>query len=157
MVYHSAVLDTTFFALSDPTRRDILSRLARGDHTISDLASKFDMSLPAVSKHVRVLQRAGLATVERQGRVRRATLSAAPMRGALEWIEHYRRFWESELDLLAAYLEAPAAAPPSTPSPPPESQCPTPPPLQRRQASKSVARSARRGSASSTRGRKPRK
>ncbi|HEY4219417.1 MAG TPA: metalloregulator ArsR/SmtB family transcription factor [Gemmatimonadaceae bacterium] len=148
MVYHSIALDSTFFALSDPTRRDILSRLTTGDHTISDLASNFAMSLPAVSKHVRVLQRAGLATVEREGRVRRATLSAAPMRDALEWIEHYRRYWETELDLLAAYLEGPS----STPT---ESPCPTPSP--RRQSSKSAARSARHGNASSTRGRKRKK
>ncbi|HXT47636.1 MAG TPA: metalloregulator ArsR/SmtB family transcription factor, partial [Gemmatimonadaceae bacterium] len=105
MVYRSRSLDHTFAALADPTRRDILSRLATGVLSISEIASRFDMSLPAVSKHVRVLQRAGLATVEKEGRVRRATLSAAPMRDALTWIAKYRRFWESELDLLAAYLE----------------------------------------------------
>src|SRR5665213_3240663 len=106
MVYRSAQLDSTFFALADPTRREILSRLAAGDRSIGELASRFDMSLPAVSKHVRVLQRAGLASVEKQGRVRRAALNAAPMRHALEWIDHYRWFWESELDLRAKYLEA---------------------------------------------------
>src|SRR5580692_4034374 len=111
MVYRSESLDSTFFALADPTRRDILARLARGDRTISELAERFDMSLPAVSKHVRVLQRAKLATVEKEGRVRRATLSVAPMKHALEWIEHYRRFWESELDLLARYLESPDPTP----------------------------------------------
>src|SRR3954469_19689116 len=107
MVYHSDRLNATFFALSPPPRRDILSRLAAGDRTISELASRFDMTLPGVSKHVHVLQRAGLARVERIGRVRRAHLETAPMRAALEWIDHYRRFWESELDALAAYLEAP--------------------------------------------------
>jgi DNA-binding transcriptional ArsR family regulator len=143
MVYRSRALDDTFFALADPTRRTILSRLATGDRTISELASRFTMSLPAVSKHVRVLQRAGLATVEKEGRVRRARLSAAPMRDALEWIARYRRFWESELDMLAAYLEHQ-----SLPEPP----CPETPP--RRPSSKSAAPSARRGSASSMRGRK---
>jgi DNA-binding transcriptional ArsR family regulator len=143
MVYRSQSLDDTFFALADPTRRDILSRLAAGDRSISELASRFEMSLPAVSKHVRVLQRAGLATVEKEGRVRRATLSAAPMRSALEWIEKYRRFWETELDLLAAYLENNM-----TPEEPCQDKPPRPP------RSSSAARSARRGSASSTRGRK---
>src|SRR5882672_354577 len=98
MVY--SPLDTTFAALSDPTRREILSRLTTGDLTISELAGRFDMSLPAVSKHIRVLQRAGLASVERQGRVRRARLTPDPMRGALDWIARYRQFWESELDQL---------------------------------------------------------
>jgi DNA-binding transcriptional ArsR family regulator len=151
MVYQSKALDATFFALADPTRREILARLATGDRTIKELASRFDMSLPAVSKHVRVLQRAGLANVERQGRVRRATLHAAPMRSALEWIEHYRRFWETELDLLAAYLEHPPSitTPPSASS---ESSWPSQPP--RRPPSKSAAPSARRDSGSSTRGRK---
>jgi DNA-binding transcriptional ArsR family regulator len=136
-------LSATFAALADPTRRDILSRLASGEHSISELASRFDMSLPAVSKHVYVLQRAGLATVAKEGRVRRATLSARPMRQALEWIARYRRFWETELDLLAAYLESQS---------PPELPCPDKP--LPRPSSKSAARSARRGNASSTRGRK---
>jgi DNA-binding transcriptional ArsR family regulator len=140
MVYRSATLDATFAALSDPTRREILAQLAVGERSISELAARFDMSLPAVSKHVRVLQRAGLATVERHGRVRRATITPAPMRGALEWIERYRRFWQSELDQLATYLETP------------ESTCPTPS-SRRTPSSKSAASSARRGNASSTRGR----
>ncbi|MEP7344548.1 MAG: metalloregulator ArsR/SmtB family transcription factor [Gemmatimonadaceae bacterium] len=141
MVYHPSSLDATFFALADPTRRDILARLAEGDRTISELASRFDMSLPAVSKHVRMLQRVGLARVERQGRVRRASLRSAPLRDAVEWIDSYRRFWESELDLLAAYLEVPQSPEPECPNKPPPS------PL-----SKSAGSSARRGSASSTRG-----
>ncbi|HEY8794890.1 MAG TPA: metalloregulator ArsR/SmtB family transcription factor [Gemmatimonadaceae bacterium] len=147
MVYSPRSLDATFSALADPTRRDILARLAASDRTIGELASRFTMSLPAVSKHVRVLQRAGLATVEKEGRVRRATLHAAPMRGALEWIAHYQEFWETELDLLAAYLENPLPTDATWPKQPPQK-----PP--RRQSSKSAARSARRGSASSTRGRK---
>lgn len=147
MVYRSQTLDHTFAALADPTRRDILARLSSGERTISDLASRFTMSLPAVSKHVRVLQRAGLATVEKEGRVRRATLHAAPMRDALAWIAHYRKYWETELDMLAAYLEQPSPA---------DAPCPTKPqhPPQHPQRSRSAARSARRGSASSTRGRK---
>jgi DNA-binding transcriptional ArsR family regulator len=145
MVYRSEPLDATFFALADPTRRDILSRLAMGDRTISELAAGFAMSLPAVSKHVQVLRHAGLATVERQGRVRRAHLAVSPLRGAQEWIERYRRFWESELDLLAVYLEDPS--PSSSESPWPSKR------PQHRRASKSAAPSARRSNASSTRGR----
>ncbi|HWH50095.1 MAG TPA: metalloregulator ArsR/SmtB family transcription factor [Gemmatimonadaceae bacterium] len=151
MVYHSDALDRTFGALADPTRRDILSRLATGDRTISELAARFDMSLPAVSKHVRVLHRAGLATVERDGRVRRAKLRVTPMRRALAWIEHYRRFWERELDLLATYLEHPASES-STPISPPEATWKDKP--QHRRRSKSGAPFARRSNASSTRGRK---
>jgi DNA-binding transcriptional ArsR family regulator len=141
MVYQSAVLDATFAALADPTRREILARLAGGNRSISELASRFDMSLPAVSKHVRVLERAGLTTVERHGRVRHVRINPAPMRGALEWIEFYRRFWESELDLLAAYLESPES----------EWQTPLPQP---EPASKFEKPSARPSSASTTRGRK---
>jgi DNA-binding transcriptional ArsR family regulator len=105
MVYYSRTLDATFAALADPTRRSILTRLTDGERSISDLASRFDMSLPAVSKHVRVLQRAGLTVVRREGRVRRATLAAAPMRDAADWIARYRRFWEHQLGLLATYVE----------------------------------------------------
>jgi len=143
MVYSH--LDATFAALSDPTRREILARLATGDRTISELAGRFDMSLPAVSKHVRVLQRAGLASVARHGRVRRATLTADPMRGALDWIATYRQFWESELEQLAAYLENTTSAEPSP------SWSPKSPP--QRKPSKSDGRSGPRASASSTRGR----
>jgi DNA-binding transcriptional ArsR family regulator len=146
MVYQSEDLDATFSALADPTRREILSRLATGERSIKELASRFDMTLPAVSKHIRVLERAGLARIEQHGRVRLATLRATPMRRALEWLQHYRRFWQTELDLLAAYLE-------DTPTPQPEPSWPKQPP-QRRPPSRSAGSSARRGSASSTRGRK---
>src|SRR5687768_3527079 len=106
MVYHrSERLDRVFAGLADPTRRAILTRLATGDKTISELASRFDMSLPAVSKHVRVLERAGLARVRREGRSRRTVLVGAPLREARDWIERYRRFWEFQLDQLAAYLD----------------------------------------------------
>jgi DNA-binding transcriptional ArsR family regulator len=148
MVYHHAQLDATFFALADPTRREILARLATGERTISELAARFDMTLPGVSKHIRVLESAGLATIERHGRVRRARLNPEPMRTAAEWIDHYRRFWESELELLALYLENPTSEPsPSwSPSQPPQ----TP-------SSKSAARPARRASAPSTRARNRKK
>ncbi|MDQ6768652.1 MAG: metalloregulator ArsR/SmtB family transcription factor [Gemmatimonadota bacterium] len=144
MVYHSYQLDTTFFALADPTRREILARLTLGERTISELAKRFDMSLPGVSKHIRVLQNAGLATIKREGRVRRARLNPDPMRVALEWMEHYRRFWESELEQLATYLER---------SPQEQTWPPKPPEQRQSRNSKSTARSARRKSASSTRGR----
>jgi DNA-binding transcriptional ArsR family regulator len=148
MVYHST-LDATFAALADPTRREILSRLAVGERSISDLAGRFDMSLPAVSKHIRVLERAGLARVRRDGRTRRTALVAAPMRDAQEWIEKYRQFWEFQFDQLAAYLEA-STDPKETHTWQPRSQS-------RTRRSRSGERSTHRGSASSTRGRKPKK
>ena len=98
MVKYSSKLDTTFAALSDPTRRAILSRLVRGDSSVGELARPFKVSLPAISKHLRVLQRAGLLTQDRQGRVRRCRLQAAPMRTAAAWIQRYRRFWAEQLD-----------------------------------------------------------
>jgi DNA-binding transcriptional ArsR family regulator len=148
MVYHSP-LDATFAALADPTRREILSRLAMGERSISDLAGRFDMSLPAVSKHIRVLERAGLARVRRDGRTRRTALVAAPMRDARDWIEKYRQFWEFQFDQLAAYLEA------GTDSK--ETQTWQPRSKPRMKRSKSGERSTRRGSASSMRGRRPNK
>jgi len=158
MVYHNATtLDTTFFALADPTRREILTRLATGDRTISELAARFEMSLPAVSKHIYMLQRAGLATIERHGRVRTARLTPEPMRPALEWIERYRKFWESELAQLAAYLENTSSTEPTSwPNNPPRNPAPstTRPTAGSRPSSKSGASSARRANASSTRGRK---
>jgi uncharacterized protein YndB with AHSA1/START domain len=104
MVYFGG-LDATFRALADPTRRAILERLAGGDRTISELAARFDMTLPAVSKHVRVLERAGLAVIRREGRARRCTLVASPMREAALWIAQYRAYWDERLDRLASYLE----------------------------------------------------
>jgi len=99
----------TFAALADPTRRDMLHRLAGGQRSVSELAAPFDMSLPAVMKHLRVLERAGLLTHEKSGRVRRCQLNAAPMRGAAEWIARYQRFWSDQLDALAAFFETPPA------------------------------------------------
>ena len=105
MVKHSSKLDATFAALSDPIRRGILSRLAKGDSSVGELARPFDVSLPAISRHLRVLQRAGLLTQDRQGRVRRCRLRATPMRAAAAWIERYSRFWTQQLDALAQFVE----------------------------------------------------
>jgi DNA-binding transcriptional ArsR family regulator len=98
-------LSSTFAALADPTRRAILARLAAGEATVGELASPFDMSLPAVSKHLTVLEGAGLIARERDGRLRRCRIRAESLRAASEWIETYRRFWEDQLSALATYLE----------------------------------------------------
>ena len=105
MVKRASQLDATFSALSDPTRRAILARLARGDTSVGELARPFDISLPAISKHLRVLERAGLLKQGREGRIRRCRLRAAPMRAAAAWIERYRRYWSRQLDALAEYVE----------------------------------------------------
>lgn len=124
MVKHSAdtVLDRTFAALADPTRRAILRRLAQGDTTVSELAGPFAVSLPAISKHLRVLERAGLLQRCKDGRVRRCRLDAAPLRLADGWLEYYRHFWAGQLDALAEYLENPdhAARPDNPKTAPPE-------------------------------------
>jgi len=99
-------LDTTFAALSDPTRRAILARLALGEATVSELAAPFAVSLPAVSKHLRVLESAGLLERQVTGRIHHCRLAPAPMKDAAAWIEHYRIFWEAQLDSLARFLEA---------------------------------------------------
>lgn len=99
-------LDATFAALSDPTRRAILARLAQGESTVSELAAPFDVSLPAVSKHLRVLESAGLLRREIDGRIHRCRLAPEPMKDAARWIEHYRAFWENQFDALAKFLEA---------------------------------------------------
>jgi DNA-binding transcriptional ArsR family regulator len=98
-------LDRTFAALADPTRRAIIERLAFGETTVSELAKPFRMSLPAVSKHLSVLEGAGLVKRERSGRVRNCTLVAAPMKDAAEWVERYSVFWEERLDALGHFLE----------------------------------------------------
>ncbi len=105
MVTNSRQLDLTFGALADPTRRAILARLARGDATVGELARPFDVSRPAISKHLRVLERAGLVRRARDGRLSRCALDAEPMRDAVEWVERYRKFWEGQLDALSRYLE----------------------------------------------------
>jgi DNA-binding transcriptional ArsR family regulator len=104
MVKHAQGLDETFAALSDPTRREILVALADGDRTVSELAKPFEMSLPAITKHLRVLERAGLISSEREGRVRRCHLEREPLAGAIRWIADYGRFWEESLDSLERLL-----------------------------------------------------
>lgn len=103
--YPSSQLDATFAALADPTRRRLLEKLSRGQARVTDLAEPFSMSLPAVSKHLRVLEKAGLLERRRSGREFHLELNAEPMQEALRWIAHYRRFWEGSLDALAEYLE----------------------------------------------------
>lgn len=107
MVTNTRQLDSVFGALSDATRRAILEKLARGDRTVGELASPFDISRPAISKHLRVLERAGLVRRTPEGRISRCALDAEPLREAADWVEAYRDFWEGRLDALARYLEAP--------------------------------------------------
>jgi DNA-binding transcriptional ArsR family regulator len=97
-------LNATFAALADPTRRAILKRLAAGETSVTDLAEPFAMSLPAISKHLKVLERAGLIARGREAQWRPCRLKAAPLKDAAEWIEHYRRFWELSFDRLEDYL-----------------------------------------------------
>ena len=103
--YPSPNLNRTFAALADPTRRRILADLARGNRCVTDLARPHAMSLPAISKHLRVLEKAGLLRRRRYGRVHQLQLEAKPMQRAVHWIEEYRKFWEGSLDRLADYLE----------------------------------------------------
>jgi DNA-binding transcriptional ArsR family regulator len=97
-------LSSTFAALADPTRRAILARLAEGQATVSELAVPFDKSLPAISKHLRVLRRAGLIEQGRDAQWRPCRLQPAPLQGVDEWLEPYRRTWEERFDRLDAYL-----------------------------------------------------
>jgi DNA-binding transcriptional ArsR family regulator len=103
--YKSSLLDRTFAALADPTRRSILANLTEGERCVTDLAKPHRMSLPAISKHLRVLEKAGLVCRQRQGRVHRLKLDARPMHEAQQWIENYRHFWEESLDRLDTYLK----------------------------------------------------
>lgn len=97
-------LDATFAALADPTRRAILARLARGESSVKELARPFDISPPAITKHLKVLERAGLITRSRDAQWRPCQLNAAPLHDAADWIEQYRRFWDESFDRLDAYL-----------------------------------------------------
>jgi DNA-binding transcriptional ArsR family regulator len=97
-------LSTTFAALADPTRRAILARLTSGEASVMDLAEPFEMSLPAISKHLKVLERAGLIRRGRDAQKRPCRIEAAPLREATEWMERYRRFWEESFDRLDEYL-----------------------------------------------------
>lgn len=98
-------LSVTFAALADPTRRAILARLASGDCSVTELAEPFEMSMPAVSKHLRVLERAGLITRGREAQWRPCRIEAKPLKAVSDWAEHYRHIWEQRLDRLDAYLQ----------------------------------------------------
>jgi DNA-binding transcriptional ArsR family regulator len=100
----STRLDRVFSALSDPTRRAILARLARGEANVGELAAPFAMSPPAITKHLKVLERAGLLDRDIEGRTHRCRLKAKPMEDAAAWIVRHRKFWNQQLDALAAYF-----------------------------------------------------
>jgi DNA-binding transcriptional ArsR family regulator len=109
----TARLDTTFSALADPTRRAILARLAAGESAVGSLAKPFAITAPAITKHLKVLERAGLITRRRQGQSLICSLKAAPLKAAANWIEFYHRFWDESFDRLDDYLKemnAPSAA-----------------------------------------------
>jgi DNA-binding transcriptional ArsR family regulator len=99
-------LDIIFFALADPTRRAILERLSHGEASGTELAQPFSISVPAISKHLRVLERADLILHRKEGRTHLFRLTAGPMREAAVWLEHYRQLWEAQFDLLDTYLHA---------------------------------------------------
>jgi DNA-binding transcriptional ArsR family regulator len=101
---HPDTLTGTFAALADPTRRAILARLASGETSVTELAKPFDMSMPAISKHLKVLERAGLIARGRDAQYRPCSLRAGPLKDASDWIEFYRRFWEESLDRLDDYI-----------------------------------------------------
>jgi DNA-binding transcriptional ArsR family regulator len=103
--YSAKTLNRTFAALADPTRRAILHQLSRGERCVTALARPYRISLPAVSKHLRVLENAGLLRRRRYGRVHQMELDAEPLKKAARWVEEYRKFWEGSLDRLAEYLE----------------------------------------------------
>ena len=105
MVTATDRLSDTFAALADPTRRAILARLGRGEASVTELAEPFEMTLPAVSKHLKVLERAGLIARSRERQWRPARLEAGPLKEVAEWTERYRRFWEESYDRLDEYLE----------------------------------------------------
>jgi DNA-binding transcriptional ArsR family regulator len=97
-------LDQTFAALADPTRRAILARLATGETSVTELARPFEISLPAISRHLKVLERAGLISRGREAQWRPRTLQASPLKEASDWLEQYRQFWEQSLDRLEEYM-----------------------------------------------------
>jgi DNA-binding transcriptional ArsR family regulator len=105
MVKYAASLDTTFGALSDRTRRAILAMLMQGQASITELAKPHQMSLPAVMKHLRVLEQAGLVSQKKTGRTRHCRLAAQPLKDAEEWLSHYRVFWERQFDALEHFLK----------------------------------------------------
>lgn len=105
MQTYSDKLSSTFSALADPTRRAILARLATGEASVQDIAKPFKMTLPAVSKHLKVLERGGLIKRSRTAQWRPCRLEAAPLKEAADWVERYRQFWEESFDRLDAYLK----------------------------------------------------
>ncbi|WP_309385759.1 ArsR/SmtB family transcription factor [Cerasicoccus frondis] len=105
MVNNSIDLNLIFSALADPTRREILTALRAGQQAVADLAARFSMSAPAVSKHLRVLERAGLLNRQKEGRTHWISLDAEPLAEANEWIERYRIFWDNNFDALERYLD----------------------------------------------------
>jgi DNA-binding transcriptional ArsR family regulator len=105
-------LDTTFAALSDPTRRAILARLAQGERAVMELAAPFRISAPAITRHLKVLERAGLITRSREAQRRPCRLNAAPLRDAADWVALYRQHWEQNFDRLDAYLKTMVPAAP---------------------------------------------
>jgi DNA-binding transcriptional ArsR family regulator len=154
MVNYSAELDATFSALADPTRRAILARLAHADIPVGELAKPFAMTLPAISKHLSVLERAGLLVREKEGRIRRCRVLPGSLSSAADWIAHYGRFWQERLDALDRYLVKDSKKE-EEPWKPRNRRRPAPPPPAPR--SRSRARSRRRGKTSSALGptRKP--
>lgn len=109
--YSTRRLDRTFAALADPTRRQIVAHLARGERNVGELARPHAMSLPAISKHLRVLEKAGLLRRRRFGRVHTMQLQTKPLNEATAWIEYHRKFWEGSLDRLSSYLAKAPQAP----------------------------------------------
>ncbi len=103
-MFHNEPLDWTFYALADPTRRAILARLSQGEASVSELGKPFEISQPAISKHLRVLERAGLVASRKEGRYSHFHLVAEPIRDAMEWLFRYRTFWEGQLDALGDFL-----------------------------------------------------
>jgi DNA-binding transcriptional ArsR family regulator len=103
--YRESALNRTFSALADPTRRAILARLAAGESSVNELAEPFKMTLPAVSKHLKVLERAGLIARARKAQSRPCRIEAGPLRDAIGWLERYRRFWDDGFDRLDTYLK----------------------------------------------------
>lgn len=104
-------LSRTFAALADPTRRAILARLSNGERTVNELAEPFEMSLPAISKHLKVLERANLIARGRDAQWRPCRLAATPLKDIHNWVDHYRRFWEESFDRLDEYLKTVTAKP----------------------------------------------
>jgi DNA-binding transcriptional ArsR family regulator len=144
-------LDAVFGALAHPARRHMLERLARGTASVGELGEPFRMSAPAISRHVRVLESAGLVSRARDGRVHRMDLSGGTLNEALAWLDRHHRFWSTRLDRLATILDSPTG---TTQTEEPAWPLRNPAPASR---SRSSARSTRRPSVSSTRSRKPRR